>query len=516
MLMRNILMLSVLFCFFSCKKGDAVNSEGTENPKDNPVNATSLRVYYVDGAQGSDQNDGLTLATAWKTIQKSFDAAVAGSTVMIRGGIYYEQLTVRVSGTAGNPVTFTNYNSEQVIIDGSKITGTTILTIADKSYLVFKNLTVQNITKNNAVGILLSAGKTGGVNDVTFRNVALKGINWTSNVSATPNSSQNSQPFIAFGYGATQANAITNLVIDSCEFSNNVTGFSESLSLDGNIDGFTITNNKVHDNTNIGIAAIGHYGVSSNSQLDQSRNGLIRGNLCFNNTAGYATSAGIYVDGGRDIKIDRNITYKNGYGIEVGHEENGTASNITVTNNLIYLNEVTGIAIGGYNSRTSGQVINSVFRNNTFFKNNTNNDGSGEIYITKASNCTIGNNVFYTNSQNTLFSLENISPQSGNIIDYNTWFTQTGNASDIVINWRTTTYESFTDYKSNTGQDAHSFFKDPLFVSTGTTPDLHVKTGSPALRTGNASWITDASEKDLEGKPRVVNGAVDMGAYQQQ
>jgi hypothetical protein len=157
-----------------------------------------------------------------------------------------------------------------------------------------------------------------------------------------------------------------------------------------------------------------------------------------------------------------------------------------------------------------------MIRNNSFFKNNTNNDGSGEFYMTKASNCTIGNNVFYTNSQNTLFSLENISPQTGNIIDYNDWYTPTGNASDININWRNTSYESFTTYKTKTAQDAHSFFKDPLFTSIGTTPDLHVKTGSPCLKTGNPSWITDVAEKDLDGKPRVVNGAVDMGAYQQQ
>lgn len=515
MLMRNLLLLSVLFFCFSCKKEDNVNAEDTPDTPNSGAR-TSTQIYYVDGVQGNNQNDGLTLATAWKTIQKSFDAAVAGSTVMIKGGTYYEQLAVHVSGTAGNPITFTNYNNEQVIIDGSKITGTTILTITDKSFLIFRNLTVQNITKNNAVGVLVSANKTGGVSDLTFRNVAIKKINWTSNASTIPNSNQNSQPFIAFGYGTAQANAITNLVIDSCEFSNNITGFSESLSLDGNIDGFTITNNKVHDNTNIGIAAIGHYGVSSNSQLDQSRNGLIRGNICFNNVSDYATSGGIYVDGGKDIKIDRNITYQNGYGIEIGHEENGTASNITVTNNLIYLNQVTGIAIGGYDNSTTGQVVNCIIRNNSFLKNNTNNDGSGEFYMTKASNCTIGNNVFYTNSQNTLFSLENISPQTGNIIDYNTWFTQTGNASDIAINWRNTSYESFTNYKTKTGQDAHSSFKDPLFVNIGTTPDLHLKTGSPGLRTGNPAWITDATEKDLDGKPRVVNGAVDMGAYQQQ
>ncbi|WP_166437325.1 right-handed parallel beta-helix repeat-containing protein [Niastella caeni] len=514
--MRNIFLLSVLFFCFSCKKERAVNPEDTENTENNPAGKAAAQVYYVDGAQGNNQNDGRTPATAWKTIQKSFDAAVAGSTVKIRGGVYYEQLTVRVNGTAGNPVTFTNYNNEQVIIDGSKITGTTILTITDKKFLTFSNLTVQNITKNNAMGILVSASKTGGASDLTFRNVVVKKINWTSNASTIPNANQNAQPFIAFGYGTAQANAITNLVIDSCEFANNITGFSEALSLDGNIDGFTITNNKVHDNANIGIAALGHYGVSTNSQVDQARNGLIRGNSCFNNKASYATSGGIYVDGGKDIKIDRNITYQNGYGIEVGHEENGTTSNIIVTNNLIYLNQITGIAIGGYDDGTTGQVINSIFRNNSFFKNNTDNDGSGEIYITKASNCTIGNNVFYTNSQNTLFSLENISPQSGNSFDYNDWFTPSGNANDIWINWRNTGYDSFSAYKAGTGQDAHSFFKDPLFVSVGATPDLHVKTGSPCLRSGNLSWITDASEKDLDGKPRVVNGAVDMGAYQQQ
>jgi hypothetical protein len=515
MLMRNILIVCVLFFCFSCKKESTVNPEDSANPKDAPA-AAAVTVYYVDGAQGNDQNDGLTLATAWKTIQKSFNTAVAGSTVKIKGGIYYEQLVVRVSGTVGNPVTFTNYNNEQVIIDGSKISGTAILTITDKSFLIFSNLTVQNITKNNAMGVLVSASKSGGVSDLTFRNVLIKNINWTSNASTTPNYSQNAQQFIAFGYGTAQANAITNLVIDSCEFTNNITGYSEALSLDGNIDGFTITNNKVHDNTNIGIAALGHYGVSSNSAVDQARNGLIRGNTCFNNWAGYATSGGIYVDGGKDIKIDRNITYQNGYGIEVGHEENGATSNITVTNNLIYLNEITGIAIGGYDTGTTGQVINCIIRNNTLYKNDTKNDGSGEIYMTKASNCTIGNNVFYTNSQNTLFSLENISPQSGNTFDYNDWFTASGNASDITINWRTKTYSTFTAYKTNTGQDAHSFFKDPLFTNAAATnPDLHVKTGSPCLRTGNVSWITDATEKDLDGKPRVVNGAVDMGAYQQ-
>jgi len=67
------------------------------------------------------------------------------------------------------------------------------------------------------------------------------------------------------------------------------------VSLDGNITDFTIENNNIQDNTNIGIAAIGNYGTSRNLQLDQARNGIITKNVCYKNISGYATRGGIYV-----------------------------------------------------------------------------------------------------------------------------------------------------------------------------------------------------------------------------
>ncbi|NML21371.1 right-handed parallel beta-helix repeat-containing protein [Pseudoflavitalea sp. G-6-1-2] len=513
--MRNILILSIMFCSIACKREGSLISND-----DNSAEVPTGVSFYVDGARGNDKNSGRTPDSAWKTIQKSFNAALAGSTVNIKGGIYYEELSVNVSGTASNPITFTNYNNEQVVIDGSKISGTNILTVEDKSNLIFSNITVQNITKNNAMGVLVTATKNGKAGNITFRNMKFQKINWTSNPATLPKDSDNAQPFVAYGYGTTQANAITNLVIDGCEFSNNIPGFSETVSIDGNVDGFTVTNNKVHDNSNIGIAALGHYKVSSNTALDQARNGVIRGNTCYKNLGRYATSGGIYVDGGLNIVVDRNITYQNGYGIEIGHEEYGTASNILVTNNLIYQNQVAGVAIGGYDTAKNkiGQVVNSTIRNNSFIKNSTDSkNGAGEIYITRASNCKIVNNVFYTNEQNTLLTLEAIFPQTGNTIDYNNWFTTSKDADDININWHEKSYESFAAYRTETKQDAHSFFKDPLYTSISTTaPDFHLKTGSAALRTGNAALITDPSEKDYDGKPRVTGGKVDMGAYQKQ
>ena len=511
MFIKYLLIFPVLFYSCSCNKEYSFTRPDQQPP------VPSLHTYYVDGTTGNDQNDGLSLARAWKTIQQSFNAAQPGSTVVIRGGTYYEELVVNVSGKPDHPITFTNYAQEKVMIDGSKIRGNTILSITDRGFLVFKNLVIQNITRNNARGILVLASPNGAAGALPFRNIRFQNINWTNNAQAIPGANDNAQPFIALGRGLTQDNAISNLVIDSCEFSHNITGFSESLSVDGNVDGFFITHNKVHDNTNIGIAAEGHYGTSATASLDQAREGVISEHICYNNVSLYATSGGIYVDGGRDIRVDRNASFQNGYGIEVGNEKDGTTSNISVTNNLIYRNKVSGLAIGGYDPKTTGQVVDCIFRNNSFYQNNTNLDGSGELYITKASRCVIGNNVFYSNNQNLLFSLVDILPQSGISLDYNDWFTVGADAGKTWINWRSRQFNSFKNYRAGTQQEAHSIFADPLFSNVGTPiPDLHLQTMSPCLQQGNPSWIILPAERDYDGKPRVVNGKADMGAYQRQ
>jgi hypothetical protein len=43
--------------------------------------------YYVDGINGNNNNNGLTPATAWKTIQKGCNSAVANSVVSIKSGV---------------------------------------------------------------------------------------------------------------------------------------------------------------------------------------------------------------------------------------------------------------------------------------------------------------------------------------------------------------------------------------------------------------------------------------------
>jgi hypothetical protein len=164
-------------------------------------------------------------------------------------------------------------------------------------------------------------------------------------------------------------------------------GLSEAIAVNGNVDSFEVTNNKVHDNNNIGSVLIGHEGVSPVATLDQARNGIVRNNIAhhnssINNTSYNEYSAdGIYVDGGKEIIIEHNRSYENDLGIEVAseHARKG-ASQITVRGNTISNNIMSGIAIGGYDSQ-QGYAENNTITNNTIYKNDTIDQESGQIEL---------------------------------------------------------------------------------------------------------------------------------------
>jgi Secretion system C-terminal sorting domain/Right handed beta helix region len=467
--------------------------------------------YYVDKVTGSDSNNGLTLGTAWKTIQKSCNAATPNSIVQIKAGTYFENVVVNVTGTLGNFITFKNYMSDVVMIDGTGTSGVTILQMTNKNYLNFQNLIIQNKTIHDAQGILVATTGANTSTTLSFKNITIKNINWTASASTVPGFTDNAQGFIAYGANG----GITNLILDSCNVFNNILGFSEALSLDGNINGFEIKNCNIHDNTNIGILIGGNYGISSNPATDHARNGVVKNNACYKNVSLYATAGGIYVDGGQNTIIEKNTSYENGNGIEIGCEENGTTDSITVKNNLIYNNQIAGLYVGGYDIGTSGQVLNCTFRNNTLFQNNSVNDGTGEIDISKATNCEFENNIIYTNSQNIVMNVETISPQLNITFNYNDVYTPLNDPNDITVNWRTTTYTAFSSYQTGTLQDNNSFYSNPLFnTATLPTPNLHLLTASPCINTGNPSTSITVGETDRDGNARITGGTIDIGAYE--
>jgi hypothetical protein len=179
---------------------------------------------------------------------------------------------------------------------------------------------------------------------------------------------------------------------------------------------------------------------------------------------------------------------------------------------LIWSNYTTGISIGGYDT-TVGRTLNCVITHNTFYHNNTLQNGNGEMEFQYApATNTITHNIFSANMQNLFFS-DSYAQNSGNIVDWNLYFARGGvNGSTWV--WKNTTYTGFTAYKTGTTNDAHSLFADPLFINS-TNGNFHLATNSPAVNSGDPNFeslTNQAGETDIDIQSRTALGRTDIGA----
>nr|WP_257207765.1 right-handed parallel beta-helix repeat-containing protein [Bacillus toyonensis] len=175
-----------------------------------------------------------------------------------------------------------------------------------------------------------------------------------------------------------------------------------------------------------------HYDIyqvlQSYKKVTKARNGIVRNkivhhNLSFTNTSYNEYSAdGIYVDGGKKIIIKQNQSYENDLSIEVASEHAGkSASQITVRDNTISNNIMSGIAIGGYDSK-QGYAENNTITNNIFYKNDTKDQESGQIelnYDTR-NNVITNNHIYASNSR--IFINNNFNKNTGNKLDSNHYY----------------------------------------------------------------------------------------------
>lgn len=472
--------------------------------------------YYVS-KNGSDSNAG-TETSPWLTIQKAANTVKAGSTVNIMNGVYSEKININASGNATDGfITFQSMAGNTVVIDGTNIKvveTTALININGKSYVRIKGLQICNLktTVKNTVPIGIFV--TGASSNIEILN------NYVHHIANIASIRLGGSGRDAHGIAVYGTNAITNLTIDGNEVAFCTLGSSESVVVNGNVDGFKITNNIVHDNDNIGIDCIGFEGTATAN--DQARNGLVSGNTVYNITslgnpsypAGETCADGIYVDGGKDTIIERNIVHNVDIGIEVASEHKGkTTTGIVVRNNLVYKCSYTGLAFGGYSTGV-GTTSNCFFTNNTLIQNDTNKSYTGDILVQKSNNNFIKNNIIYTSSQNIPMSNPfRVAYSYNNVFDNNLYFAP-GGVNKTVWNFNNKSYTGFSAYKTASKQDGNSIFADPLFVDLMNF-DVHIVENSPAINKGATNCLS-VSEKDLYGNDRWLGVNVDIGACEKQ
>lgn len=339
-------------------------------------------IYYV-AATGDDNNPG-TLNAPWRTIQKAASSLVGGSTVFVRGGVYEEFVTIRSSGSEPQGyITFQAYPGEKPVIDGTHLNldggKNSLIHLKNANYIIIDGFEIRNLSSSSESKYPAGIRAQGGGSHIHILN---------NNVHHIVNTSSDGNAHGIHIYGDSLS-PMTDIHISGNRVHHLILGSSESLTVSGNVDGFTVKENFVHDNNNIGIDIAGHYDTCSFPCTDQARNGIVSDNTVYNidtstNPAygsGSKSAGGIYADGADNVIIERNQVYGSNFGIEIASENEGkSTSRITVRNNYIHGNDGAGIIMGGSGTDNGGASKNLIY-NNTLINNDQLQQGYGEITL---------------------------------------------------------------------------------------------------------------------------------------
>ncbi|WP_405170322.1 DUF5123 domain-containing protein [Paenibacillus sp. FSL H8-0280] len=485
-----ILIIPILMLLVSgCQNHTSAMKEPVSVQKSDP------QVIHYISPQGNDSNKG-SIQSPWKTLQHAADHASPGSTIYLREGVYHQKVKITRSGnSSANPTLFSSYPQEQVIIDGKGLSVRGIeglIEIENASYITIQNLEIRNFTTT-----LGGQVPTGIYVHGAGEHIQLLGNTIHAIASYAPPEGPDLRGRDAHGiaiYGTEHPQALRDIIIKDNELYDLTLGSSESLAVNGNVDTFAIQDNIIHDSDNIGIDLIGYEGTSEDDTYDQARNGIVRGNKVYditsNNNPSYGkdlpndtnSAGGIYVDGGKDHIIDQNRVYRSDIGIEIASEHAGrSTSNITVRDNLIYSNRLTGIAMGGYDEER-GATEDSKIMYNTLVGNDTLNAGNGQLFMqSRTKNNTFMRNILVSGSSEVLIYNEYTS-NTGNVFDHNVYYSP-GEQEDALWVWKNKAYSGIAAYIKGSGNDAHSIYVNPAFMDEP-SEDFRPQANSPAKEYG--------------------------------
>jgi parallel beta-helix repeat protein len=84
-----------------------------------PNKKIERNTYYVDETNGLDRNLGTSEKLAFKTIERANRQVSAGDTVLVKNGIYNENITIKASGNPDRWIVFKAYPGHKPIVRGT-------------------------------------------------------------------------------------------------------------------------------------------------------------------------------------------------------------------------------------------------------------------------------------------------------------------------------------------------------------------------------------------------------------
>jgi hypothetical protein len=514
---RRVSLLGTFLLFFSvlpaCSKKSSLSG-----PDDTGGQLAAKDIYVA--VNGNDSNNG-TIEAPVNTIRKGLELVMPGFTVFVRAGMYKEKVIFPKSGRKDKEITLRSYQGERAVISGEGLSvsgNEALVTVNGVSFVTIEELDICNFKTTAAWANVDGIVVMGGSNNITLRKNRVYNIE--NNAAAEMGRSGHGIHII----GNTDV-VMTKILVEENEIFDCNTGYSENLTINGYVDGFEIRKNKVYNGENIGIVAAGGYAANTNPALNYVRNGIIADNEVFNIDGktgpipaykDHNGAIGIYVDGARNIIVERNLVKDCGRGIGIVSETNNfPTQECTVRNNLVYNCSLAGIYLGGYIGYTGGGTNNCYVVNNTIYQNNKDlgysNEVEGEIRLTEnCNNNVINNNIICPRAGRGVFVNKQVAGGTNNVVTSNLYYSE----GLCIWRWNNITYTDFNSWRAASGGDGGSVYgTDPQFVNTATY-DLHLKPVSVAKNTGFVMSANVNGTTDKDGQSRIVNNLISKGAYQ--
>jgi len=517
---------------------------GTGGAPADACNGATSGAYYLDSAAGSDSNDGMSPATAWKSLTKINGVTFQpGNKICLKaGGSWTGQLAPKGSGTSAAPIVVDQYGSgaKPLLNAGSADADTVYL--LNQQYWEINDLEVTN--KKTSVGdyrgISINGQNGGTLNHIYIRNCFVHDV--TGAVLWIGGSTADNAPGITFQSGWDASKRTGGIVFD--------VQAGTGTPVKTKFNDLLVEDNVVQDCSFGGIIfkqldGSVHWGTRSSATSTSwtpHTNVVVRGNYLSQLNTSFGCNA-IYMTNVQGGLIEENVT--NGAGtsaIELYYTDS-----ITVQHNETF---GTKVKAGGADSNgmdTDNSTTKTVIQYNYFHDNGDGillcqfnfgdsvvryniiqNNSRYQIYLHSdaAASSAIYNNTVYNNKTNSgvaygygtslaaTYSLEN-----------NIFYAASGNG--VLTTSSTISYQNNLYFGSTIqvpAGDTHPIKADPKLVSPGTGSNgsasgpafsslsgYKLSAGSPAINAGIS--IANNGGTDFWDTTLYV-GAAEVGAYE--
>jgi len=143
-----LLLIPILFCFYGCERKNT---------------------YYIDPANGSDDNSGTRISSAWKTLEKAaLQNYQAGDQVLLKGGQEFSGSLVfdSIKGSSEKPFVISSFgDGKATILSGDSAA----ITFKNSRFIVFKNLSCKGSGR-------LNGNKTNGFDFISNTNLTIDSV----------------------------------------------------------------------------------------------------------------------------------------------------------------------------------------------------------------------------------------------------------------------------------------------------------------------------------------------------